>query len=542
MVIFIIAASVFVAAGIGTGVIVSKKRFETNLEDAQNTSSSPVRCDKSVENEINRYEQLQNNLVIIKKNIDKLDITLPEQVSNAENVESCLNKISSFFEKNSKSAVGTETFILSLLPKSQIGESLSSLNEVVMHLPNIGSDIISALKDNVTLPSMNDIMHLSSPFFSDFANGMASSHAHSIGGVLTGGLKEVTGLNDAVASIKDSFHDIGTEIVSNINVDALTDISDLDFSGHIPVITIAISSFRELNLLMDNKTDAMTSLKNISLDAAGAGGGGIVGAKAGAIAGSLFGPVGAIIGGIVGGIGGAVGGRTLTNEIKQKPLKNAIEAYQTNANRMKKETNEKSRVMLHDIGQYTSDKRNAFKNDNIIKEIPVVGNESIVVNIAVVIYTAITDHITSMKEKVDKMKSSFWYSEGKYGEIVSSYEKRISNLEKQLPPVENVRKNPQLSIETLLALQIPNQKADPIYKKKITECSKELKELNDKNNSSVLVWSYMVNGLYQKTLNEIVDYTNNQMNAFTDFLNQWKQTMVSLENKVNTEKGKLGLK
>jgi phage tail tape-measure protein len=43
----------------------------------------------------------------------------------------------------------------------------------------------------------------------------------------------------------------------------------------------------------------MTSLKNVSLDAVGAGGGGLAGAKAGAFAGSLFGPIGTLIGSIV---------------------------------------------------------------------------------------------------------------------------------------------------------------------------------------------------------------------------------------------------
>ena len=66
--------------------------------------------------------------------------------------------------------------------------------------------------------------------------------------------------------------------------------------------------------------------------------------------------------------------------------------------------------------------------------------------------------------------------------------------------------------------------------------------MNDKNNSSILVWSYMVNGLYQKTLNEIANFSNNQMTAFNQFVAQWKNTLSSLENKVNIEKGKLGLK
>ena len=140
------------------------------------------------------------------------------------------------------------------------------------------------------------------------------------------------------------------------------------------------------------------------------------------------------------------------------------------------------------------------------------------------------------------MKSSIWYSDNKYGIILANYEGRIAELERQLPSAKNIERNPKLALESLLALQIPSQKADPIYKKKFVECSKELKEMNDKNNSSILVWSYMVNGLYQKTLNEIANFSNNQMTAFNQFVAQWKNTLSSLENKVNIEKGKLGLK
>lgn len=253
----------------------------------------------------------------------------------------------------------------------------------------------------------------------------------------------------------------------------------------------------------------MTSLKNVSLDAVGAGGGGLAGAKAGAFAGSLFGPIGTLIGSIVGGIGGAMGGRAITNEIKKRPLKKAIEEYQSNVSRMKNETRDKSRNMLQSINSFTTHKRSAFKNDKMLKEIPVVESEGTVIGITIIIYQSVTEHITSMKEKVEKLKSSFWYSESKYGVIVDSYNKRIADLERQLPLVTSIEKNPKLALEALLALQMPIQKSEPIYKKKFKECSKELQDMNDRNNSSVLVWSYMVNGLYQKTMNEIADFSNN---------------------------------
>lgn len=541
MIILMVAAAC-VAAGVGTGVVVSKRRFNNNLADAETDTTSEIPYSEPIREELDRYEQLRRNLSEVKENVSNLEIPLPEAITSMDDAESSLNKISKFFEKNSKSLAGTEAFIMNILPSSQIGESLSSLNSVLENMPNISGDAISALKDGATLPSMEDMMHISSDFWSEFAKGMSQTHAHSIGGALAGGFKEVTGVNDALGSIKDSFHSIGTNMVEGINVDGLTDLTDFDPSGHIPVITIAVSSFRELNLLLDDKTDAMTSLKNIGLDAAGAGGGGLVGAKAGAIAGSFFGPLGTVVGGIIGGIGGAMGGRAISNEIKQKPLKNAIEEYQSKVSIMKSETKTRSKKMLGNIHDYTLQKRQDFKNDNILKEIPVSSDDDVAAGIALVLYQAVVDHLESMKMKVNKLRSSFWYSDEKYGIIVQNYEQRISVLEQQLPIAENVETNPKVALESLFALNFPDQKKDPVYEQKFKECSMELKEMNDKNNSSLLVWSYMVNGLYQKTMNEIANYANDQMKSFNQFIANWKNRLSSLENNVNIEKGKLGLK
>lgn len=186
-----------------------------------------------------------------------------------------------------------------------------------------------------------------------------------------------------------------------------TDMTDLDFSGHIPVVTIAISSFREFNLLINNKTNALNSLKNIGLDAVGAGGGGLVGAKAGALVGSIFGPLGSLAGGIIGGVAGAIGGRSITNEIKQRPLKNAIEQYNKSNTTRISETKQKSRDMLRQIEAFSNEKRNEFKENKILKYVPVVYNEDTVLGITLILYQAFLLHINNMKENVLKLKNPF---------------------------------------------------------------------------------------------------------------------------------------
>ncbi|MEX0597614.1 MAG: hypothetical protein WD512_14070, partial [Candidatus Paceibacterota bacterium] len=99
-------------------------------------------------------------------------------------------------------------------------------------------------------------------------------------------------------------------------------------AGGFPLVTMALSGWREFKLIEKQKTDIKTATKNIGLDIAGTGGGGLAGVKGGAIIGSAFGPAGTVAGGIIGGIGGAFGGRHLSNKIKFKKYNKALKSYE----------------------------------------------------------------------------------------------------------------------------------------------------------------------------------------------------------------------
>ena len=88
---------------------------------------------------------------------------------------------------------------------------------------------------------------------------------------------------------------------------------------------------------------------------------------------------------------------------------------------------------------------------------------------------------------------------------------------------------------------MPNRKTTTKFQAKINECRDELKETTDKNNSSLLMWSYMINNLYQQTLNDIADFSNKKMKTLNELFSNWKNEMNRLQNKVEREKGKLGL-
>lgn len=72
------------------------------------------------------------------------------------------------------------------------------------------------------------------------------------------------------------------------------------------------------------------------------------------------------------------------------------------------------------------------------------------------------------------------------------------------------------------------------------EYCNELKNIKDKNDSSVLVWSYMINNLYQKTLNDIADYSYEKMKFLNILFANWKQKMVDLQKTVEKGRAKLG--
>lgn len=109
--------------------------------------------------------------------------------------------------------------------------------------------------------------------------------------------------------------------------DALLGNVDFASVAGVPIITLALSSFREVRLLSENKTNASNAAKNVLLDTTGTGGGGMGGALAGAEIGSLFGDEGEAIGALLGAIGGAIGGRRASDWVKHRPLRRAEEAY-----------------------------------------------------------------------------------------------------------------------------------------------------------------------------------------------------------------------
>lgn len=555
--ILIISSIVVIAIGVGLVCLRSKRKFEDKVNTIMDADDSIDVIDTSnLEDEFDRIDELQENIEEIRNNIEQLDIPTPEYVSSCDDSESSLNKLSKFFEEHSLATVGTEQFILSVIPSSQIGQSLHSIAEVLP--PNLGhavfGDAISAIKDNASSFFSADglqrfcygMQHLGKM---QMASMMHEVSHHNIASAaltpLKSGAMEALGVNDATRELAHSItsmgNDMNTALEASQCIDDFTNASDFDITGHIPVVTIAISSFREYQLLTEDKTDYITSLKNIALDAAGAGVGAIAGAKGGALAGGCFlGPLGAGIGALLGGIGGALAGRFATNKIKQIPLNNAIEAYEKEYYIMKEETDKKSRETLSAIRNFADEKKEEFHSAEIIENVPVTDTSSVAEQIAISIYSFILNEVAELKLGVNNLKKSIWYSANKYDDIIKEYEAQIEDIESQLPDIDLVKEDPRLVIDTLVNIKMPNRRSNLKIQTKLEECSNELKAVNDKNNSSILVWSYMINNLYQKTLNDIADFSNEKMQSLNLLFTTWKEKMKDLQNTVEKERAKLG--
>lgn len=552
----IILSLTFVVIAIVTGLLISKHRYNTKLKNLSKTASTENKESIQLSKELSRIDELKRNLVIVQRNVESLDFPLPEQLSKFDTTQTTLNKLSAFFEKYNLAVAGSEQVILSVLPISQIGQSLSSMCEV---LPSklgekIFGDAFASLKDGIHPESVTDFLdkfihgasHLSHNALHSMS--MACEHHNYFSAAFTpikSGLIEASGLGDAGHNVVHSIQDLGGDMFNAAetcsSVGDLASTTDFDVTGHVPVITIALSSFREYQLLAADKTNVIVSLKNISLDAIGTGGGAVAGAKAGALIGSSFTPIGTIIGALIGGVIGGICGRSITNKIKLIPLKNAIKKYEINYNQMKNETEAKSKQALSAIRCMAEKQKEGFKKSKLLHNMPIADTSNVVSLIALSIYKCIVDETIKMKSKANKLRKSIWYSKKRHGMVIATYEKTADDILAQMPLADKIQNDPKSALNILIRLNIPTYTEHEEFQKKIAECRKELKELNDKNDSSLLMWSYMVNNLYKKTLNDITAHTNEQMQSLDKLFSKWKKTMDKLSSKVEKEKGRLGL-
>ena len=159
------------------------------------------------------------------------------------------------------------------------------------------------------------------------------------------------------------------------NTESATDFltEDIDFFN-LPIFTVAFSSFREFNLLIENNTDILSSLKNIGLDVAGAGIGIGTGGTTGAVIGSVVFPgIGTAIGSCAGSTVGTFLVRKITNKIKSMPLKTTIEDWEKSSKKLKRKIKQTEKKYEDRFNQEKKREQNSlnklsFEITNVIDE------------------------------------------------------------------------------------------------------------------------------------------------------------------------------
>ena len=134
-------------------------------------------------------------------------------------------------------------------------------------------------------------------------------------------------------SVKDPFvhglKGLDSSDIHELTHQSLNGISDVfNPSFHFPLITLALSSYRETKLLILQKTTYQRASKNIGIDVVGVGVGAFAGAKAGAAIGAFATPVGAAAGALAGGVIGGISGKLASNKFRYDPFRAAVADFE----------------------------------------------------------------------------------------------------------------------------------------------------------------------------------------------------------------------
>jgi hypothetical protein len=208
---------------------------------------------------------------------------------------------------------------------------------------------------------------------------------------------------------------------------------------------------------------------------------------------------------------------------------------------MNKDTEAKSKDTLQIIRQAAEEKKETFEQSGLLDNIPVQDTQSAVMATSLVLYQFLLEEIAKLRKYMDSVRSSVWYKENEHGPVLIELETRISQLERELPSVSLVRNAPETAMDTLLYLDMPGILVREEFQDNVIECEHTLKALNNKNEATLLMWTYLVNNLYQKTLNDIAEVSNAEMTKLNGLFADWKSRLSVFEEQVETEKNRLGL-
>lgn len=209
--------------------------------------------------------------------------------------------------------------------------------------------------------------------------------------------------------------DVSAETIQEMAGESLNAVDRLDstMGVGIPVVSLIMSSYREVKLHNQNKTDLGSSVKNVGLDVAGVGGGGFAGALIGAFVGAIGGSAGAAVGGLIGGVVGAVVGKLGSNAVKEIAMKEAFNDYKCKVNEaqyLMAREQEKSQAALkemiagvnQDLNQANEQLQEVYKQKFDHQKIHVIEKQRLFLEEVPTILNSIKQELYEVERKLDE--------------------------------------------------------------------------------------------------------------------------------------------
>ena len=458
-----------------------------------------------------------------------------------EKAQTLIERLVNTFENHSLKMAAGEQVLLGIFPPDQLYEifsnSLGAVTEQGVSFANDAADII--------LKSFQNGTHTAQEIFSGLTHGNISTfeqliqaHGQSIAGAES--IKDAAG-SFAMDVLKAPASDIGHSLYDHAG-QAVHSIGDNvhgihpDPTAHFPYVTLFISGFREVNLLMNDKTSIETSLKNLGLDVAGTGLGAVGGGKIGALIGTAIVPgIGTAIGGAIGAIGGAIGGRFLSNKAKALPLNNAIESYNAKFACMENDTREIAKNATLKVNHQVTQSKEKYISG--LGHIPLLENNAILMPIYKDLLAAFNEDLRTTSNQIIKLRKSFYYYLSSNKNKVDHILQALDYMKKNIPSY-NVEKD---NVVDALKLIIGSQFI------KDGEFEKVLIMKNDKLNKTVqnmmkelLLWAETASASYRISMKEISLALQAEATTYSESCKGWKFELDSAHKAVIREQEKLG--
>lgn len=316
----------------------------------------------------------------------------------------------------------------------------------------------------------------------------------------------------------------------------------------IPVLTLLGSSIREIRILSDNKTTLEDAFANIMLDAAGTGGGGL----AGFAIGNLFFPG---VGGIVGGIIGALGGRSASNKLKRLDYEEAMKRYKA-AFRQATEAQDEAATSYH-RRMSRAIQRARKHRQQVLMDFPEISSlDKAICLLAVRLNVFLHDQVNVVQKNLSRaaieakemarnpgfLSRLGGLNEERMKRLISHEHRHLhqelTSFRKSLTSKDDAEHNPKKFLHFVAGLETLPLEND----KGIRLTAQGLLSLVEVQTAILIAWAHAVSISERQGAVSVMQTANKGLNIFKSETETHVQAVKITEQKVEIQKGKLGMK